>query len=303
TLNKIRSSNKPSIPDDFASFEISGEFTRTIIQQEFLRYDNNSKDSIVTNTQSRQDAQKDLIYSLFRVEFSSSNDFTENFHGISYHVRYPYDKVFDTDSVDDFIQVNENASPIELVEFPEIDLNFTTDREITVPLNEDQLVNNIQSQSPFLTTLNNAIGEANQVLYSNFETLIPESNMHDFQPVRINRLKPLYEQMQQIDDEIESEEEFDYINGIRDNAVLDQMFEEKRNERARLEEKIKIRVSQLTSENIENEIHPFWQISKLTRQRITDNDVQLAEKRLMRKIREEETNNMHLEFLERYQNK
>ena len=43
TLNKIRSSNKPSIPEDFSSFELSGEYTKTSTQNEFLRYDNRSK--------------------------------------------------------------------------------------------------------------------------------------------------------------------------------------------------------------------------------------------------------------------
>ncbi|CAF1032492.1 unnamed protein product [Brachionus calyciflorus] len=67
---------------------------------------------------------------------------------------------------------------------------------------------------------------------------------------------PLYDQMQQNDDESESDEEFDYINGIRNNTVLDQI--------------------NLTKEDIQNEIYRFWQSFMLTRKRVTDHDVELA---------------------------
>ncbi|CAF1152382.1 unnamed protein product, partial [Brachionus calyciflorus] len=54
--------------------------------------------------------------------------------------------------------------------------------------------------------------------------------------------------------------------------------------------------------DIQNEIYRFWQSSMSTRKSVTDHDVKLAEKRQMKKIREEETNNIHLEFLERHGN-
>ncbi|CAF1012757.1 unnamed protein product [Brachionus calyciflorus] len=44
TLNKIRSSNKPSIPEDFTHFEKSGDYTRTKNHQEFLCYEKKSKE-------------------------------------------------------------------------------------------------------------------------------------------------------------------------------------------------------------------------------------------------------------------
>ncbi|CAF1003803.1 unnamed protein product [Brachionus calyciflorus] len=106
--------------------------------------------------------------------------------------------------------------------------------------------------------------------------------------------------MQQIDDESESEEEFDFINGIRGTQVLDRMFEEKRRERALLDANIKQRFDESTSEEIQNEIHRYWLSRKLTKQRITERDVKLAKNRLKKKIREEETNKMHMEFLERH---
>ncbi|CAF1006865.1 unnamed protein product, partial [Brachionus calyciflorus] len=252
TLSKIRSSNKPSIPDDFSSFEITGEYTRTTQQKEFLRYDNKSKtnriiifiilnpirimadfekastnamifyfpsviikgcwfhfrqaifknsvrigpsgqndiireampddpkcaellkyferqwlknikpnvwnrfDSVVrTNNriegfhsainkhikskffrpnffylgssnyilyklfanktritiskQSKNDAGKDLIYGLLKFEFSSSSEFKEYFYGISYHIKYLYEKIFNFDAQEEFIQSNDHA--------------------------------------------------------------------------------------------------------------------------------------------------------------------------------------------------
>ncbi|CAF0898604.1 unnamed protein product, partial [Brachionus calyciflorus] len=199
---------------------------------------------------------------------------------------------------------NDTPSSIQSIELPDIDLNHPSETEQQNTLHEDQqlLVINEESEqpeTPTLATLNNVIGEANQVLYSNVETFVQENYVEhvniesnecqasQVQPVRVNRLISLYDQMQQIDDESESEEEFDFINGIRDTQVLDRMFEEKRRERALLDANIKQRFDELKSEEIQNEIHRYWLSRKLTRQRITEHDVKLAKNRLKKKIREE----------------
>ncbi|CAF0884612.1 unnamed protein product [Brachionus calyciflorus] len=283
-----------------------------------------TKQGTLSKEQSKNDSEKDLIYSLFKVEFSSTNDFKEYFHGISYHIRYPYAKILDVDSQDDFIQVQnqpqnqaEEQPQInnisEYYDLPDLDLNISTGQIINV---EQAIFSNReeiqQSESANLTTLNDVIGEANDILYSHVDNFIEDSYVlpvvlesnkdqsDQDQSIRINRLIPLHERLALIDDDSESDEEFNYMDGIRDKRVLDTMYREKQDEREALEANIQRRADALSSQDIVNEVHNYWKSSNLKRKNVTADDLKYATNRLKKRFRAEETATMHLDFRERY---
>ncbi|RNA02198.1 hypothetical protein BpHYR1_034123 [Brachionus plicatilis] len=145
-------------------------------------------------------------------------------------------------------------------------------------------------------------GEANQVLYANSENIddnsCVEPSTSNPKPSTNPRI-PLHQILAQCTNESDSDEEFDYINSLKNNQVLEKMREEKRREKASLESNISKRLVELTQDAFNNEINNYWKSDNLKRKRIAKNDIKFATNRLKKKIRIEETNNMHLAFLER----
>ncbi|RNA32908.1 Ragulator complex LAMTOR3, partial [Brachionus plicatilis] len=211
------------------------------------------KQGTFTKKQSKEDYEKDMIYSLLKMEFSSTNDFQEYFHGISYHIRYPYEKIFEVDdSDDDFIESNSYLSASDQTTFPE--LNFES--EAVVESYSCISVAPIQPIQP-VTSLTDALGEANQVLYANSENIddnsCVEPSISNLKPSTNPRI-PLHQILAQCTNESDSDEEFDYINSLKNNQVLEKMREEKHREKASLESNISKRLVELTQDAINNEI-------------------------------------------------
>ena len=253
------------------------------------------KQGTFSKKQSKEDYEKDMSYSLLKIEFSSTNDFQEYFHGISYHIRYPYEKIFEVDdSDDDFIESNSYSSASDQTTFPE--LNFESEAVV-----ESFSCISVAPIQP-VTSLTDALGEANQVLYANFENIddnsCVEPSTSNPKPSTNPRI-PLHQILALCTNESESDEEFDYINSLKNNQVLEKMREEKRPEKASLESNLSKRLVEFTQDAINNEINNYWKSNNLKRKRITKNDIKFATNRLKKKIRIEETNNMHLAFLER----
>ena len=116
----------------------------------------------------------------------------------------------------------------------------------------------------------------------------------------VNRLIPLHIPMAQAGSDSDSDDDFKYTEGLRNNQALEDMYRERREENASMETNIKKRLAEITKEDIEDEVRKFWQFSKLNRQRITKRDIELATDQ---KKKNDESNRKHLAFLERHRDK
>ncbi|RNA21343.1 hypothetical protein BpHYR1_001624, partial [Brachionus plicatilis] len=126
------------------------------------------------------------------------------FHGISYHIRYPYEKIFEIDdSDDDFIESNSYSSAIDQTTFPEI-------------YYESEAV--VESYLCILTSLTDSLGEANHVLYASSENIDDNSCVDPSTgnpKSSTNPRIPLHQILEQSTNESECDEEFDYIRGLK----------------------------------------------------------------------------------------
>ena len=98
-----------------------------------------------------------------------------------------------------------------------------------------------------------------------------------------------------------NDDDFNYMEGIRNNQALEDIYRERSEENVLMESNIKERLAEITKEDIEDEVRKIWQLSKLNRQRITKRE--LATDRIKQKIKNDESNKKHLAFLERHRDK
>ncbi|CAF1022845.1 unnamed protein product [Brachionus calyciflorus] len=80
------------------------------------------------------------------------------------------------------------------------------------------------------------------------------------------------------------------------------MYQERRVEREKKEQRIDERISNITDKHINEEVLRLWNLKGLSgkRKRISKLDREEAHKRIVKKKRLEETNKMHLDYLQRH---
>lgn len=223
-------------------------------------------------------------------------------------------KFTDSSNIDQYL-----SSLIQFVEYPheywqdEQDLGLYYEQEdefedqqevMTCPAllkaqNTPSIENEPENVMSFVTNSDHAISEiisqTNALLHEDF--YLPPSNVH------INRRVPLMEQLGTDFNEDSSSSVFDYIKENMNMAPVEQMFAERRQEQADKQKRIDISIQKITIEEINVEVKRIWSQNGTLdkRTRISKNDRELARNNLIKLIKIQEENNMHLEYLARHQ--
>ncbi|CAF1109505.1 unnamed protein product [Brachionus calyciflorus] len=150
------------------------------------------------------------------------------------------------------------------------------------------------STSEIPPTLIDLIGESHILING------PQSNQVN---VYVDRSRPLASVLgPDFYQDLETSSSFDYIRSTMNMEPVEQMYQERRAEREKKEQRIDERISNITDKQINEEVLRLWNLKEATgkRKRISKLDREEAHKSIVKKFRLEETNNMHLEYLQRH---